>query len=170
MLGSGASRGFAKKISRSLLGAMIGALLVDPAPADAQTVPPASDPAPCAQNFTVGAFACGGLSSVVGASATAVGERAAAGGTPSNTFANARTTAFGAGALAGATGPGQGNSTAVGQNAQANGGAASAFGQGAQANFMGATAIGRATRANAQNASAFGLVAQAGPFATALGS
>ena len=171
MLGSGASRGFAKKISRSLLGAMIGALLaVDPAPADAQTVPPPSDPAPCAQNFTVGAFACGGLSSAVGASATAVGERAAAGGTPSNNFANARTTAFGAGALAGATGPGQGNSTAVGQNAQANGGAASAFGQGAQANFMGATAIGRATRANAQNASAFGLVAQAGPFATALGS
>ena len=27
MLGSGASRGFAKKISRSLLGAMIGALI-----------------------------------------------------------------------------------------------------------------------------------------------
>src|SRR5436190_138888 len=99
-----------------------------------------------------------------------MGERAAAGGTPSNNFANARTTAFGAGALAGATGPGQGNSTAVGQNAQANGGAASAFGQGAQANFIGATAVGRATRANAQNASAFGLVAQAGPFATALGS
>ena len=61
MLGSGASRGFAKKISRSLLGAMIGALLaVDPAPADAQTVPPPSDPAPCAQDFAVGAFACGG--------------------------------------------------------------------------------------------------------------
>jgi hypothetical protein len=45
MLGSGASRGFAKRISRSLLGAIIGALLaVDPAPADAQTVPPPSDP------------------------------------------------------------------------------------------------------------------------------
>src|SRR5439155_22835831 len=43
MLGSGASRRFAKKISRSLLGAMIGALLaVTPAPADAQTVPPPS--------------------------------------------------------------------------------------------------------------------------------
>src|SRR5438046_9111156 len=86
MLGSGASRSFGKKISRSLLGAMIGALLaVTPAPADAQTVPPPSDPAPCAQNFTVGAFACGGLSSAVGARPTAVGERAAAGGTPSNT-------------------------------------------------------------------------------------
>src|SRR5205814_10188224 len=108
MLGSGASRGFAKKISRSLLGAIIGALLaVDPAPADAQTVPPPSDSALCAQDFAVGAFACGGLSSAVGASATAVGERAAAGGTPSNNFANARTTAFGAGALAGATGPGR---------------------------------------------------------------
>src|SRR5207248_11675409 len=99
MLGSGASRGFAKKISRSLWGAMIGALLaVDPAPADAQTVPPPSDPAPCAQNFTVGAFACGGLSSAVRASATAVGERAAAGGTQSNNFANATTTGSGAGA------------------------------------------------------------------------
>src|SRR5437763_9404479 len=139
MLGSGASRGFAKKISRSLLGAIIGALLaVDPAPADAQTVPPPSDSALCAQDFAVGGFACGGLSSAVGASATAVGERAPGGGTPSNNCANARTTAFGAGALARATGPGRGSSTAVGQNAQANGGAASAFGQRAQANVMGA--------------------------------
>jgi len=171
MLGSGVSRGFAKKISRSLLGAMVGAVFAaHPAPVDAQTVPPPSDPAPCAENFSVRAFACGGRSSAVGANATAVGEQAVAGGTPSNNLANARTTAFGAGALAGATGPGQGNSTAVGQNAQANGGAASAFGQGAQANFMGATAIGRATRATAQNASAFGLGAQAGPFASALGS
>ena len=76
MLGSGAPRRFAKKISRSLLGAIIGALLaVTPAPADAQTVPPPSDPAPCAENFSVRAFACGGRSSAVGANATAVGEQ-----------------------------------------------------------------------------------------------
>src|SRR6266576_1220517 len=161
MLGSGASRGFAKKISRSLLGAMIGALLVDPAPADAQTVPPPSDPALCAQNFTVGAFACGGLSSAVGASATAVGERAAAGGTPSNNFANARTTAFGAGALAGATGPGQGNSTAVAQNA-------SAFGLVAQAGPF-ATALGSNSQAGF-NAVAVGAGAQAVDLSTAIGS
>src|SRR5438046_7346789 len=169
MLGSGASRSFGKKISRSLLGAMIGALLaVEPAAADAQTVPPPSDPAPCAQNFTVGAFACGGLSSAVGASATAVGERAAAGGTPSNNFANARTTAFGAGALAGATGPGQGNSTAVGQNAQANGGAASAFGLVAQAGPF-ATALGSNSQAGF-NAVAVGAGAQAVDLSTAIGS
>src|SRR5947207_381056 len=139
MLGSGASRSFGKKISRSLLGAMIGALLaVTPAPADAQTVPPPSDPAPCAQNFTVGAFACGGLSSAVGASATAVGERAAAGGTPSNSFANARTTAFGAGAQA------VDLSTAIGSDAQALVPKAVALGQGSIANQSGTVAVGDA--------------------------
>src|SRR5438045_9544449 len=101
MLGSGASRGFAKKISRSLLGAIIGALLaVDPAPADAQTVPHPSDPAPCAQDFAVGAFACVGLSSAVGASATAVGVREAASGAPSNNLAIARKNACSDGVLA----------------------------------------------------------------------
>src|SRR5256885_9518758 len=114
MLGSGASRSFGKKISRSLLGAMIGALLaVTPAPADAQTVPPPSDPAPCAQNFTVGAFACGGLSSAVGASATAVGERAPAGGTPSHTLAQAKNAAFCARAPPRATRPRAGHPTSL---------------------------------------------------------
>lgn len=170
MLGSGASTGLAG-ISRSTLGMIVGVLLmVSSAPSEAQTVPPPPDSASCTQNFAARAFACGGLSSAVGANATAAGEQAAAGGTASNNLTNARTTAFGAGALAGTTGPGQVNSTAVGQNAQANGASASAFGQAAQANSMGATAVGRVARANALDASALGVGAQAGAFSTALGS
>jgi trimeric autotransporter adhesin len=171
MLGSGVARRLASKIFRSVPGVIAGALLaMGAAPADAQSVPPPSSSAPCDQNARAGAFACGELSSAVGALSTAVGVQAIAGGTPSSVFANARTTAFGEGSQAGATGAAQGNATAIGQNAQANAGGASAFGQGAQANFQGGTAVGRVARANALNASAFGISAQAGAFSTALGS
>jgi len=98
MLGSGAARRIAKKIFQSAPGLLIGALLVvGSAPAEAQTVPPPAGSAACAQNASAGALACGGLSSAVGASSTAVGEQATAGGAASSPFANARTTAFGAG-------------------------------------------------------------------------
>ena len=116
MLGAHSLRCYMRTVVwRAMLSGAVAVLVVGtPIEIAAQTVPAPPTSAPCTQNFSAGAFACGAFSSAVGTNSTGVGEEAAAGGTLFNGFTNASTTAFGAAAQAGATATGQTNATAVG--------------------------------------------------------